>query len=116
MKQMDLTARSDKLLLAMGFELSGVATNMFMAVIVWQRLVELEAQLANEEKLEKALSTELTQARAQQLKADCNEVACELKALYNAIAETLPSIPPALDVVIAKLEKDYLEVFKAEGL
>jgi len=116
----DPKSRSDKLLLLLGSQLSEASADTYRAIIVWQKLVELETELGQAEKDQKTIppgkSHREGELRIAHLKSDCDVKARELKGLYKTIAENLPSVPKILTTVIERLNKDYGEMLKLHNL
>ena len=114
----DLNSRSDKILLDLGMRLSEASANVHQAVDAWHRLVVLEKQLKKEieEKPSPDINQAVTDDIIRMVKSDCDSVACELKSYYNEIKNKLFPVPEELNVVIARLDKDYSETFKIHGL
>jgi len=116
----DLSSRSDKLLLALALKLNTLTTSACQAMRAWQKLVELEARLDKEciDREEEHVDAE-TERRITSLKAECQVAACELSKFYTAIRQGLnsdPSMSNLINVVDQRLDKDYRGVLELQDL
>lgn len=114
--KIDSQSKSDKILIAMAGQICQLQADVHLALMTWQKLVELEARFENEQgKADKSSigmpSMELV------IRDNCCSTACELKTLYNTIEEKMEALClPVFKLPVERLDEDYREVFKHHGL
>jgi len=110
-RKIDLKARSDKLLIQFAREMSCVSVNICQTLLTWQRLVRSEEELKKARaEFASGNSDLVTKEKIDQLSADCQRTACELKKFYGAIHHDLElGVTPSelLAVLGERLYRDY---------